>query len=345
MDANEVGYLFGRVAIFAAIFAVGGSLIIYIPALIHLVLTKTGIFLEYKPPEHYRRRNITGDDTNQFHGYYEQPYFRKYPANSCKNYFFNNFLLLIMTGIQVGMLVCLAVLFIVAFGINLSELATSAMFSTVFAWFHFADHIKGYSAYLWFIWSNKLRLGNEIDIEGHRGDLVELGPVTSYIYVYMRAVNLIGSADPPPQDRPRPLVNPEDLKQLGHDNTHLFHRKSSNNNESLSHMTRLIVGQTGGTVLNGPPPPPNHHIITMPSSMPVASIGATSLRHFNRPREVIPTPESLSTGKLQMIHPGYVSLPVEEHYRLAVPTNVFMTANYRNYSYKQVHVTITEIKD
>lgn len=288
------------------------------------------------------------EDIKNFFGYYDQEFFTKYPRGSLKNYCCNNVIVLVTVAIQIALLMCTVVIFCVAFDFSFTDLTASALFPTVFAIFHFSEFIKGYFAYIWFVWSNTLRLGHEIDIDNLRGDLVELGPVTSYIYVYMRGVPMIGSVDSkvnpdPPAPTPQPVVSSSPppnsppltpAKQAILPNTMSLQQFVRNRNATIINVDTL------------------NHNSAIRKQMPMITGSITKpLRVFNFedsgfkvPRipdsvnMISDHPESLNFNRPQMYQVGYVMLPLDQHFRYQVNTASLLSSNFRNYSYNSVHI-------
>jgi hypothetical protein len=335
MDPQEIESLFRGAGILSFIVCFGFSAVVYIPAIIQYLLTKTGLFLCYHPPEHFIERFLQRElpidpnnaEAKNFYGYYSQDYFVKYPKNSCKHYLTNNFIVLFIIGIQVVLLMCMGVFLAVGLGLSPSAMAGSALFPTLFAIFHFSDFIKGYFAYVWFIWSNKLRLGDEIDIDNYRGDLVELGPVTSYIYVYMRGVPLIGSVEGPAATATAPNPLHTTLDKEGD----VVQPVNSIQRPLIERIAPQLATKDGINVTQ------IIHHNQLHQVVPVVN-KPYSLRGFGPLRP--PTPKvpqlakhSLEPSKLQMHQIGYVALPIEEHFRYQVNTVNLLQNNFRNYSY------------
>jgi hypothetical protein len=240
----------------------------------------------------------------------------------------------------------------VAFDFTFAEITASALFPTVFAIFHFSDFIKGYFAYIWFIWSNTLRLGHEIDIDNLRGDLVELGPVTSYIYVYMRGVPLIGSVESKVGPDPIPATHT-------HSATEATPPSSTPPQQQQQRKAPLVlptvsleqfVRNRNATIINVDTLSQQHHTIRRQMPMITGNM-SKPLRVFNFedsgfkvPRipdsinMISDHPESLNFNKPQMYQVGYVMLPLEQHFRYQVNTATLLSSNFRNYSYNSVHI-------
>jgi len=302
----------------------------------------------------------SNEEIKNFFGYYDQTYFKK-PRDSCMAYAQNNFILLVIIAIQITLLAATFIVFIVSFNVDISTMASSALISTVLALSHFSDYVRGYFAYIWFIWSNKLRLGDEIVIDNERGDLVEFGPVTSYIYVYMRAVPMIGSVEAPNSSDPMTVgdVSPQPPARPalggGAHKSSAFPRQVPENYHEAS-LRMLPNMQTFSVVARPGSSPSSPVIVNMhPSTgqLPQEAIslnGPFTLRNFGpRPKihevkssEVNAHPESLH--RLQMHSVGYVALPLAEHYRYQINTSSLLSSNFRNYSYHSVHAHVSDSK-
>lgn len=374
---TSIAELFEHAFPVAAVFVVGIMLVIYLPALLLMLLSKIGLFIVYRPPGYFYAQYLkkqaaaraaatasgpmnylripprpivipppttaAEDETKNYFGYYDQDYFRKYPKNSCKIYLRNNFILLITIFLQIAILMCMAVLLLANLHMDFTSLMTSALFPTIFALFHFSDLLRGYFAYVWFIWSDKLRLGDEIDIDNHRGDLVELGPVVSYVYVYMRGVPLIGSVEgPPPSETANQFsaTNHPDLAPSSQDDN-----PSPMKGRVLSPLQQVALSNLNGqsaTIIN---------IVDMnnPASGVRQLPGVTTSKPFSlknfpsmRPKattsaEVAGQSHTLNSSRLQMHQIGYVALPIDQHFYYHINTSVLLQNNFRNYSYQSVH--------
>lgn len=112
-------------------------------------------------------------------------------------YLRTNAFLLFYVIIQILIRMSLGLAIIWSMDADPSSIFASASVATAIAVFHLADYLRGYFAYIWLVWSNKVKQGDEIDVEGARGVICEMGPIVTIIYVFMRGVPLIGSVQSP----------------------------------------------------------------------------------------------------------------------------------------------------
>lgn len=255
-----------RVLVSSSIIILGIPVILYAPALLRVVFRKyLKLEVAYKSPrecyQDYKKSKQDDDHRDSFYfddnkipskgddffGYYNQQYFTMSPV---MRYIRTNGFLLFYVLVQILILMCLGLAVIWAMDADPTSIFASAAIATTLAVFHLADYLRGYFAYIWLVWSSKLKLGDEVVVENHRGVVVELGPMVTVVYVFMVGIPLIGSV-PTSSSTPEKknmFSESEDTlakeaKLLPHD-----HKEKPKSFEEESHVLHQIPSLAPGTM-------------------------------------------------------------------------------------------------
>lgn len=164
-----------RVLISSSIVILGIPIILYIPVLLRVIFLRyLKLEVAYKSPKQcYHESKLakkdlkessfyytdnptpTGEESD-FFGYYSQQYFSLSPT---MRYIRTNGFLLFYVIVQILVLMSLGLAIIWAMDADPTSIFASAAIATTIAVFHLADYLRGYFAYIWLVWSNKLKLG------------------------------------------------------------------------------------------------------------------------------------------------------------------------------------------
>lgn len=374
-----------RLLVSSSIVILGFPLIFYVPQLLRLFFRRLlHLEVEYKSPVQCYREHRSSDrrdddlwfDTQKrrdFYGYYNQKYFKLSPT---ARYLRTNVFVLFYIFVKVLIVVCLLLAVVWVMDADLTVVITSVTVPTAIALFHLSDYMRGFFTYVWLVWSNKVKLGDEIDMENARGVVTDLGPLVTIIYVFMQGVPLIGSVQTVTDT---PTASPgggggrnNDHNQTARESSLLYPPNHHHHPHTYNHIP------SPGTVvipLSVTPPKvtsaadylrnqnveviqhgPNvyHALPTVMTNRNDGSITANpqSLRYFTnaeRRRHPGDSPPPAQHGhslvadegsrRITMNRVGYVALPLDSHHFRSVPTYNFLLTSYKHFDYDVIDET------
>jgi hypothetical protein len=321
---------FARVLVLVGLVVFGTPLCLYVETLLEILFGRIlHLHVQYLPPRHYIDKalrtyapvsssssssssssmlsstsstafstiyTLDVEANNTFFGYYQQRYFQLTPFH---RYFRTNVFALFYVCIKILLLAGLGLGYFWVFNIEPTSVFASASVATVLALLQWNDLLKGFVAYIWFIWTNKLKLGDEIEVENNRGFVIEIGPVEVRLHVIARGVPLVGSVGPP----------------------------ESNSTVSLNQKSYALDK-------NGDGKQDDPHT-GAPAS--ISGNSSTSLRHFSiKPGKsenivVISPPQHTLTPKMQMHQIGYIFLPLQDQFEMRTTTSNLLNTSFRRF--------------
>lgn len=180
--------------------------IILVPSILQFLLGQCRCHVRYRPPNDFIRSMLreraaqtrlrfqeegyVTDEEAIFTAYYAQPFLR---LTRRQRYWRSNIFFLLYMLIQ-GLLVIVLYLlidWIVDMDPSTTLTATATIGVAFFALFHVGDYLRGIVAYIWCTATGTLQMGDEVDVEGRRGIVSDIGPIQTVVHVFMRNVGMV----------------------------------------------------------------------------------------------------------------------------------------------------------